>query len=243
MHLQAGAQRREDHTTCPGLALQLAAQGDFAGDKVAAGHQAAINVIRGSGQNDRLHLDTRRWFVLRDIQRAFDMQFARATSRVQAPIIVHAVGDIGVFLELVEQNAAANSVYGTRRHKDHVTGRNRLLVQQRFQPDLLNGASNLVSRAGRLKAVDNARSRRSIKDIPEFSLAQFAAFVLERVLVVGVYLYRKSGAGVDEFGQQRETPAKDCDGIASQQVNIEFCDQLTQRPAGIWIVLCKRADL
>ena len=91
------------------------------GGEVPAGNQISLG-DRAALDGHRVEFSAHLLAELNHIQRLVYMQRARVALGVAAVVIVNAVGQIGVLLNLAEDQASADGMRGTRRDEHRVIG-------------------------------------------------------------------------------------------------------------------------
>src|SRR5512146_1921380 len=99
------------------------------------------------------------------------MQLAWLTVRLEASIIIEAIGDVRVFLQLKERDTRANRMYRPSWHEDHIASGNLHSKQEVLQSRGFYGGAHFIAAYRTLDSVDNLGSRGSVENIPGFRLA------------------------------------------------------------------------
>ena len=157
------------------------------------------------------------------------MQLTRLAVRTDALIIVDAVGDIGILLDLGDQHACADGVQRACLDEEHIAlfHRNQPhIVEQRAVLDM--GAEFLLRQLA-VEAVSERSALLAVHDIPALGLAVFAVLVLACVAVIGVDLHAEILLCVDQLDQHRE----------AREIGSTLAD--TRRPVLLKILLERHA--
>jgi len=141
-----------------------------------------------------------------DVQRLFNMQFARVAAGVEAVVIVDAIGEVGVFLDFAEDHAGANGVASTGGNEDGVSGGDRDGIKESFESFGLESGKEFFSCCAGFQAEQDVRAGIGGHDVPHFGFAAAASgFFVERgVSVVGMDLDGELVRGKEEFYEQRK---------------------------------------
>ena len=118
-------------------------------------------------------------------------------------VIVDTVSDIGILLDLGDQDSFADRVQCSGLYKEHIALLYRDCIEHLKKRILLNPPGKLFPGDFFLEAIVEEGSLLRIEDIPHLCLA-ILAFVLQGKTVAGMDLDRQVVLGVDEFGQDRE---------------------------------------
>src|ERR1017187_3408425 len=161
---------------------------------------------------------------MRNIQRTFNVQCTGYAGCCQASIIVHAVGDIGIFLQFVEHHTVANGMNSTGGDENYISGRDDFFMQQVFKCGMLYGVLNHSSRGGCFEPMNDSRTRFGSEDIPEFCFTELAAFILRRVGIVGMYLDGELRVRINKLCQQWKAIAINRDGLCAEQRGSQYLD-------------------
>ena len=180
--------------------------------------------------------------VVDGVARLLDMQLARLAMRVLASEIVHAVSDVGCFLNLSQEVAGANGVQSSRRQEIQVAvvrlvgGDDRshwvlaiLLIVGAHQPLIV------VGRDAFPEAAINFRPHITLDDIPHLRLSG-AAVALHGQFVVGMHLHGKVLSRVDEFHEQRKLIAEMLVNLVAHEQSFVFVDELGECEAHVDVV-------
>ena len=137
------------------------------------------------------------------------MQLAWLAVGLEAPVVVEAISDVGILLQLVEDDARTDRMDRSGGNEDDIARVDLDAPQIVLQPGLGDGLSNFVLGGLLLQPIDDLCAVVSLQDIPRLGLAETAILVLSGVLVVGMNLHRELVLRVDELGEQREAHAED----------------------------------
>ena len=116
---------------------------------------------------------------------------------VQAVIIKQAVSEVGAFLYLRDQGSGADCVDLSRLDKKYVVLFDVYLLQIFFHRSQQDAFFESFPVYALPEAVHDPGVFRRIQHIPHFRFAQRAVFMLKRVGVVRMHLYRKVLPGID----------------------------------------------
>ena len=137
------------------------------------------------------------------VQRLFNVQGAGLAVRTDAPVVVDAVGHVGVLLHLGHDDAPADGVQRAGRDKKAIPFMHRHGVQDLGQGVIFDALRKLLFGDFVRKAVVEIRPRHAVQHIPHLGFAVLV-FVFQRVVVGRVHLNGQVAAGVDELCQDRE---------------------------------------
>ena len=137
------------------------------------------------------------------VQRLFNVQGAGLAVRTDAPVVVDAVGHVGVLLHLGHDDALADGVQRAGRDEKAVALVYGHGVQDLGQGVIFNALRKLLFGDLVRKAVVEIRPRHAVQHIPHLGFA-ILVFVFQRVVVGRVHLNGQVLAGVDELCQDRE---------------------------------------
>ena len=138
-------------------------------------------------------------------QRLLDMQVPFLPVLPHSPVIIDPVGDIGILLDLRDQDIFPDSMDGPCLNKEHISFLHRNFVEhlrQRIIPDPL---CELLPADLPLEPVIEEGSRPGFHHIPHLGLPVLA-FIFQRIPVVRVDLDRQVLLRVDELDEHREIP-------------------------------------
>ena len=138
-------------------------------------------------------------------QSLLDVQVALLAVLADATVIVHAIGYIGVLLDLGDQDPLADRVKGAGLDEQDVALFHGDSVEHLKQCVLLDPLSKFLSCDLLFETVIKECAFLSVENVPHLCFA-ILAFVLQRESVARVDLDRQVVLRVDELGQNRELP-------------------------------------
>ena len=134
-----------------------------------------------------------------------DVQVSLLAVLADAAVIVHAIGYIGVLLDLGDQDSLADRVKGAGLDEQDVALFHGDSVEHLKQCVLLDPLSEFFPCDLLFEAVIQERAFLGVENVPHLCFA-ILAFVLKRESVARVDLDRQVVLRVDELGQNREFP-------------------------------------
>ena len=138
-------------------------------------------------------------------QSLLDVQVALLAVLADATVIVHAIGYIGVLLDLGDQDPLADRVKGAGLDEQDVALFHGDSVEHLKQCVLLDPLSEFFPCDLLFEAVIQERAFLGVENVPHLCFA-ILAFVLKRESVARVDLDRQVVLRVNELGQNREFP-------------------------------------
>src|SRR5690242_372832 len=93
---------------------------NFTSEEIATGNEATLFIASRIGERSGFPFDLLGWFIAGDGEGALDVQFAQLARGGAAAIVVQAIGDVRIFLQLIEQNPAADGMDGSGRHINNI---------------------------------------------------------------------------------------------------------------------------
>ena len=170
-----------------------------AGDEIGLGHRAALNA-------QRFNPPAALFAEVDDVEGLLDVQRACFPARVAAVVVVHAIGEVGVLLDLAEHHTRADCVHRAGGNEDGFAGLHWQMLYTVLRRALQDGLAERLARHARLQAHHHLCAWPRGNGVPHLRFADPACvrFVFPRVVVVRVHLHRELFFGEDEFHQQRE---------------------------------------
>src|SRR5579862_1101378 len=191
------------------VAGELTAFGEFKplhGEVTARAKKLCI-VMRWA-ESERWHLASARKTKVSDFECFFDMQLSRLTMRIDAAVVVNAIGEVGIFLHFADDHVGAYRVRRSGGYEKSVARMNVMRMEkflkrmggQTLQKSFLGDAL--------FEPSQQFRARLRGDDVPHFGLAAAAGgfFVNGRVRVIGVDLDRKLVLREDKFCEKGKIP-------------------------------------
>ena len=177
-------------------------------DEVAAADEDATLLRLAVIHRDWLDEIELRRPIVHHREALLDVQLARLAVGLEAPVVVEAVGDVGILLQLVEDDAVADRMDRSGGDQDDIARVDLDTPQVVLQPGLGDGAADFVLGGLLLQPVDDLGAVVGLQDIPRLGFAETAVLMLSGVLVVGVDLHRELILRVDELGEERKRMPK-----------------------------------
>src|SRR5580704_3802897 len=130
---------------------------------------------------------------VRYLKSLIKMKLARFAGRVDAIVIVDAIGEIRVFLDFTYDNARADGVLGSRGYEKSIARANRVVHKQVFDGPVVDRFDELRFRNPVFEADQQFRPGLGPDDVPHFRFAAATGslFVLRGKSIVGVHLNGK----------------------------------------------------
>ena len=137
------------------------------------------------------------------VQRLFRVQCAGLAVRTHAPVVVHAVGHVGVLLHLGNDDALADGVQRAGRDKEAVPLMHRHSIQHLGQGVIFDTLRKLLFGNFVVEAVVQARPRLAVQHIPHLGFAVLM-FIFQCVVVGRMHLNGEVILGINKLRQNRE---------------------------------------
>jgi len=146
------------------------------------------------------------WLKGTDLQRLFNVELSRLACGINPAEIVDTIGEIGIFLNLTNDRAATNGMYGAGGDKICITGSNAMVNKKLFDSVALDASAKIFSTDRSFEAQKNFRAGPIGNDVPHFGFATAARglLVLRRVGVVRMNLDGKFILGKNELHEHGE---------------------------------------
>ena len=160
------------------------------------------------------------------------VQRTRGTVFLPSIIIIQTIRDIGILLDLRQQNSTADGVNGSARDIKNVAGANGDFLQQRCDGTLIQRLFECFLCHGFSQTVIDIGTLSTTQDIPHFAFSGFFT-VFMRHRVIGMDLNGERLRGINPFDQQGKImhiPA-----VFSQQIFVGLHQK------GAQCLSCKRA--
>ena len=201
----------------------------YRGGEVGAAHQFYRLVLLGGIGSAVIGL----YPIVDGFFRELGVKLAGVAVLVLAVEVIDAVGDVGSLLYFGNEASGSNAMDASGREEEDIARLYGIFGQHIAQGVVLNHGSILVGGDTFLQSrAEVSLSVVIVDDIPHLGLSHgLVPFLCQ--LIVGVYLYGKVVAGIDELDEQREGVSKTAVIVFSHQIGLVGLEQFGKALAGI----------
>ena len=148
-------------------------------------------------------------------------------------VIIDPVSDIGILLDLSNQDSFTDGVERSGLNKEHIALFDGHRVENLEKGILLDSAGKLLAGYFLLKPIVEESSLLRVEDIPHLCFAVLT-FVLQGKTVAGMDLDRQVVLCVDEFGQDGKLA--ESSAVCAEHLHALSVQVFLQRFSGVWTV-------
>ena len=134
------------------------------------------------------------------------MELTRFAVIAQTAIVVKAIGSVGIFLYLCQQDALADGVNGAGWNKENIAFFYWCMVADFGNSAILQAVSQFLTSDFLFYTVEQLSTRLGVNNIPHFGFAQLP-FVFQGIGIIWMNLYGQIVFGINELNHNREVLA------------------------------------